>query len=140
MESWLLYRRGFDTHHVFALDEFFDVDRRRYYEEIQKARRPEEDLTSWLEYVSEGVVETLQRTQRRIRTLRARRPASKIVLSRGQERILQVLGESPNLGGGELARSLGLTRSHLSKLVRPLIKVGLIVKQGTTKAASYRLA
>jgi len=140
LESWLLYLRGFDTHHIFALDEFFDIDRERYYKEIQKVRQQGENLTSWLEYVSEGIVETLQKTQRRIQTLRSTMPASKVTLNRQQERILRILGEAPRLGGGELARSLNMTRSHLSKLLRPLIHAGLIVKEGSTKAAIYRLA
>lgn len=139
LESWLLYRRGFDTHHIFALDEFFEVDRGRYYKEIQKARDQENDLTSWVEYIGEGIVETLRKTERRIRALRAGRAASKITLNRSHERILQILGGSPKLGGGELAKSLGFTRSHLSKLLRPLVDAGLVVKEGSTKAATYRL-
>lgn len=138
-ESWLLFRRGFDTHHIFAVDEFFDVDRKRYYEEIQKARDKGDDLTRWVEYVGEGTVETLRKTQRRIQALRARKPASKITLTQPQERILQVLGQNPKMRGGELARSLRMTRSHLSKLLKPLIAAGMLVKEGSTKAASYRL-
>ncbi len=138
-ESWLLYRRGFDTHHIFAVDEFFDADRRRYYEEIQKARDHGDDLTRWIEYVGEGIVETLRKTQRRIQALRSRRPALKITLSQPQERVLQVLGENPRMGGGPLARSLGMTRSHLSKLLRPLVASGMVVKEGSTKASTYSL-
>lgn len=140
LESWILYRRGFDTHHIFALDEFFDVDRERYYKEIQKVRQQGDNLTSWLEYISEGILETLRKTQRRIQTLRAKASVSKFTLSRQQERVMRILGEVPRLGGGELARSLGMTRSYLSKLLQPLVKAGLIVKEGTTKASTYRLA
>ncbi len=140
LESWILYRRGFDTQHIFALDEFFDADRERYYNEIQKVREQGEYLTSWLEYVSEGTVEMLRKTQMRIQILRAKMPISKLTLNRQQERIMRILGETPRLGGGELARSLGMTRSHLSKLLRPLVKAGLVIKEGSTKAAAYRLA
>jgi Fic family protein len=138
-ESWLLFRRGFDTHHIFAIDEFFEADRKRYYKEIQAARDKGDDLTRWLEYIGEGIVETLRKTQRRIQALRARRPPLKITLSQPQERILQALGESPRMGGGPLARSLAMTRSHLSKLLRPLIAAGMVVKEGSTKASTYRL-
>lgn len=140
LESWLLYGRGFDTHHIFALDEFFDVDRERYYNEIQKVRQKKDDLTSWLEYIGEGIVETLQKTQRRIQIIRSKMPTIKFTLNRQQERIMRILGEVPKLGGGELTRTLGMTRSHLSKLLRPLIKAGLIAKEGSTKSAVYRLA
>ncbi len=138
-ESWILFRRGIDTHHIFAVDEFFEADRRRYHDEIQNARDRGDDLTRWLEYVGEGVVETLRKTQRRIQALRARRPFARITLSQPQERILQVLGENPGMRGGDLARSLGMTRSHLSKRLKPLLRAGMVLKVGTTKASSYRL-
>jgi len=145
LESWILYRRGFDTHHIFALDEFFDVDRERYYKEIQAVRKKEDDLTSWLEYVSEGVLKTLKKTQLRIQsfsrqdTLRAQHGKDRIVLTPKQERVLQILAQSSRLGGGELARSIRITRSHLSKILRPLLNAGLVAKEGSTKSAAYKL-
>lgn len=139
VESWILYRRGFDTHHIFALDEFFDLDRNRYYREIQKVRYERDDLTSWLEYIGEGILETLRKTQMRIQALRVKKPASKILLTQKQERILQILSQSPHIRGGNLARSLGITRSNLSKLLKPLLKYGMVVKKGSTKAAIYQL-
>ncbi len=137
--SWLLYRKDFDTHHIFALDEFFEQDRNRYYAEIQKVRDNHDDLTSWLEYSSEGILQTLKKTQLRIHALRLKKPAAKIVLLPKQERILQILSQTPSAGGGGLARALNITRSHLSKLIRPLIKTGLIVKKGSTKSSHYHL-
>lgn len=139
LESWLLFRRGFDTHHIFALDEFFDQDRPRYYYEIQRVREQGEDLTAWLEYVSEGVLETLRKTQRRIQAIRSGKPGKRLVLTQRQERILQILASTPRLGGGELARTLGIGRSRLSKVLRPLLDGGLIEKEGATRAAAYRL-
>ncbi len=139
LESWILYRRDFDTHHIFALDEFFDKDRGQYYKEIRDIREGGDNLTSWLEYVSEGILETLRKTQLRIQSIRVKKPAAKIILNLKQERILQILAEMPRVGGGELTRSLNITRSHLSKLMRPLLEAGLIAKEGSTRAASYRL-
>ena len=140
LESWILYRRGFDTHHIFALDEYFDTEREKYYREIQMVRERADDLTPWLEYVSEGVLETLRKTQMRIQSLRAKGPVAKITLNLKQERIVQILSQTPPLGGGDLARSLGVNRSHLSKLLKALLKAGLVLRAGSTKAATYRLS
>jgi Fic family protein len=137
--AWLLYKRGFDTQHIFALDEYFDLDRPRYYRQIQDVREQGDHLTSWLEYVGEGILETLRKTQQRIQLLLTKTPHEKITLIPKQERILQILVQTAELGGGELARSMDITRSHLSKLLRPLLKAGLIKKSGSTKSATYRL-
>ncbi|MCB4757315.1 MAG: Fic family protein [Elusimicrobia bacterium] len=139
LESWLLYRRGFDTHHIFALDEFFDADRERYYREIQSVRAHEDDLTSWLTYVSEGIFETLKKTQVRIQTLRRKSPAAKITLTPAQERVLQILVETPSMGGRDLAHALALTRSGFNKVIRPLLEAGFVAKEGSTKSAAYHL-
>jgi len=139
LESWLLFRRGFDTRHIFALDEFFYHDRGRYYREIEKVRRRGDNLTSWLEYVSRGILETLRKTQTRIQTLRLKKPFQEITLNPKQERILQILAQTPFVSGGKLSRALNASRSYLSKLLRPLLAAGIVVKEGSTKTASYRL-
>ncbi len=35
---WELYRRGFDTHHIFSVDEYYWEDRPRYYAELEGVR------------------------------------------------------------------------------------------------------
>ena len=82
------------------------------------------------------MLDTLNRTRDRIQSLKV---TARMTLMPKQERILQILVQSPRVGGGELARSLGITRSHLSKILRPLSAAGLIVKEGATKSAAYRL-
>ena len=47
---WELYRRGFDTHHIFTVDEYYWENRPRYYAVLEAVRRADEDLTSRLEY------------------------------------------------------------------------------------------
>jgi len=60
-----LYRRRFDSHHIFSVDEFYWEDRPRYYAALQAVRRPGDDLTSWLEYSAEGLQQTLERAWQR---------------------------------------------------------------------------
>ena len=44
LSLWELYRRGFDNHHIFSIDEFYWEDRPRYYAALenvqQQKRRP----------------------------------------------------------------------------------------------------
>jgi Fic family protein len=42
---WELYRRGFDTHHIFSVDEFYWEDRPRYYAALEAVRTGGEDLS-----------------------------------------------------------------------------------------------
>jgi Fic family protein len=57
---WELYRRGFDSHNLFSVDEYYWEDRPRYYSTLQQVRAAGEDLTSWTEYSAEGRQLTLE--------------------------------------------------------------------------------
>src|SRR6476646_10168593 len=61
LSLWELYRRGFDSHHIFSIDEFYWEDRPRYYAALEEMGQEEGDLTSWLEYSAEGLRQTMER-------------------------------------------------------------------------------
>ena len=42
---WELLRRGFDSHHIFSVDEFYWEDRPRYYAALKAVQRGGDDLT-----------------------------------------------------------------------------------------------
>ncbi len=50
---WELYRRGFDSHHVFSIDDYYWENRPRYYEALDEVRKHGDNLTGWLEYTAE---------------------------------------------------------------------------------------
>ena len=47
---WELYRRGFDTHHIFSVDEVYGEDCPAYYAALANVRKQGNDLTEWIEY------------------------------------------------------------------------------------------
>lgn len=69
---WELYRRGFDSHHIFSVDEYYWEDRPAYYAALDAVRREGGELTGWLEYCAEGLRRTLDRTWTRIQSLDVR--------------------------------------------------------------------
>lgn len=139
LASWLFCSRGFDTHHLFALDEFFEQDRGVYYDKIQQARDLDGDLTYWLEYVAQGVVETLGRTKGRIVSLQIAAKAPRIVLTKRQEDVLKLLRDHGRMKSPDIERALELTRARVNQIMRPLVASGLVAKEGRTRATTYLL-
>ncbi len=137
---WLLYTRGFDTQHLFALDEFYEADRQRYYDKIQQARDLDDDLSFWLEYSAEGVVETLKKTRDRIVSLQVTAKAPKMRLTKRQEDVLRFLRDKGRAKAPDIEAAFGLTRSRVGQIVKPLVDAGLVIREGQTRATSYRLA
>jgi Fic family protein len=137
---WLLYTRKFDTHHLFALDDYFEQDRQRYYDKIQQARDLDEDLTYWLEYVAKAVVETLVRTKERILSLKVTKKAQKVTLTKRQEDLLRFLRDKGRVKSPEIEKAFKMTRSRVNQIIKPLVEAGLVTREGQTRATTYRLA
>ena len=135
-----LYRRGFDTHHIFSVDEFYWEDRPRYYAALAAVRREGEDLTGWLEYAAEGLQLTLDRVWTRVQKLSAGASRTKLVLRPKQEQLLQLLRDHKSMTPHEIWDALGLTKQGAMKLMHPLLDAGLVQRVGTRKSGRYILA
>ncbi len=136
---WELYRRGFDSHHIFSVDEFYWEDRPRYYAALQAVRAQGGDLSGWLEYCAEGLENTLERVWQRIQQLSAAKSKTKLVLRPRQEQLLQLLRVRRSLSPREIWDGLDISRQGALDLLRPLMKAGLVKRIGTPKNGRYVL-
>ena len=137
---WELYRRGFDTHHIFSVDEFYWENRPRYYTALDAVRREGEDLTGWLEYAAEGLQLTLERVWMRVQKLSAGSTRTKLALRPKQEQLLQLLRDHKSMMPREIWDALGVTKQGAIKLMQPLLDAGLVQRVGTRKSGRYILA
>jgi cell filamentation protein, protein adenylyltransferase len=137
---WELYRRGFDTHHIFSVDEVYWEDRPRYYAALDAVRRQGEELTGWLEYTAGALHLTLERVWGRIQHLSAKAGPKKIVLRPKQEQLLRLLRDRQSLTPQEIRESVGVSRQGAMDLLNPLLAVGLVRRIGTKKSGRYILA
>jgi Fic family protein len=136
---WELYRRGFDTHHIFSVDEFYWEDRPRYYAALDSVRQEGDDLTRWLEYAAEGLQLTLERVWMRVQKFSAGSRRTKLVLRPKQEQLLQLLRDHKSMTPQEIWDALGLTKQGAIKLIRPLLDAKLVRRVGTRKSGRYIL-
>lgn len=137
---WELYRRGFDTHHIFSVDEVYWQDRPRYYGALQAVRKQGRDLTSWLEYTAEALHLTLEKVWTRIQHLSAEAGRKKIVLRPRQEQLLRLLRDRKSLTPKEIRDGIGVSKQGAMDLLNPLLAAGLVRRIGTRKSGRYILA
>lgn len=135
---WELYRRGFDTHHIFAVDEYYWEDRPAYYAALQGVREAGEDLSAWLEYCAAGLRQTLERVWLRIQTLHVG-AAEKLVLRPRQEQLLHLLRDHGGMAPAEIRAALSVSRQGAMDLLRPLLDAGVVEKVGGNKTGRYVL-
>jgi Fic family protein len=137
---WELYRRGFDTHHIFSVDEVYWENRPRYYAALDAVRKQGGDVTGWLEYTAEALHLTLERVWGRIQHLTAGASRKKIVLRPKQEHLLRLLRDRQSLTPREIREGVGVSKQGAMDLLNPLMDAGLIRRVGTRKSGRYILA
>ncbi len=135
---WELYRRGFDTHHIFSVDEYFWDDRPAYYAALAQVRESGEDLSAWLEYSAAGLRRTLEQVWGRIQSV-APDGGERLVLRPKQEHLLRLLTTHGSMAPSEIWEALGVSRQGAMDLINPLMSAGLVEKVGTKKTGRYRL-
>ncbi len=136
---WELYRRGFDTHHIFSIDEVYWENRSRYYEALDSVRKRGGDLTGWLEYTAEAIHFTLGKVWLRVQHLIAGSGPKKIVLRPRQEQLLHMLKDRQGMTPREIRESIGVSKQGAMDLLNPLLKAGLVRRVGTKKSGRYIL-
>ena len=136
--QWILYQKEFDPHHILSLDDFYAQDREKYYSKIQQARDLDYDFTYWIEYVAEGMLETLKRTYSRMDKL-SYSSQGKITITPKQEELIDLLSAYGSIGSRKLCGLLKINRARLNQLVLPLVETKIIKREGKARATRYYL-
>ena len=135
---WELYRRGFDTHHIFSIDEHYWEDRPSYYAALGQVREAGEDLSQWLEYSAKGLESTLQRVWYRVQSYQ-QQAQNKLFLTPRQEELLSLLKTQGPQSPSQLWEALNLSKQGTLNILNPLLESGLIERIGTKKSGKYTL-
>ncbi|MBU2572479.1 MAG: Fic family protein [Elusimicrobia bacterium] len=138
LATWQLYRAGFDTLHIFSLDEVLLENRSLYIKALQRVQVEGEDLGTWLEFMSEAVLETLERVQGRVTALGLGGKEA-VSLTLRQEKLLRLLRERGAMGIRDISRALRLTAPGAHYALKPLLKSGLVFTEGSYKTTRYLL-
>ncbi|MGQ0696177.1 MAG: Fic family protein [Nitrospiraceae bacterium] len=136
---WELYRRGFDTYHIFSVDEIYGEDRPAYYAALANVRKQGHDLTAWIEYCARSLRVTLERVWTRIQHLGASAAPKKVILRPRQEQLLRLLKDRRSMTPKEIRESLRVSKQGAMDLLNPLLEAGLVQRSGTQKSGRYML-
>lgn len=145
-----LFKDDYDVKRFFSLEEYYDQDISGYYKALQSASNQlvvaesERDLTSWLEYFTEGLAVEITRIKDKVKKLsvdlRLKGKQGQIVLNERQIKMVEYLdknGQINNQAWRELFPMVSddtILRDLKALMVNKIIK-----KKGSTKAAVYLL-
>ena len=144
LATLILYLRGFDTKRFFALDDYYNEERSRYYAALQTVDPETINITQWLEYFTEGVAVSMSRVKQAILDLsldrRLKEQKGQIYLDERQMAILKHLQTNPRITIGEIQKRFDISRNSANLILRPLLVNNLIKRRGKGKATYYELA
>lgn len=144
MATLSLYNDGYDIKRFFCLDEFYDQDVEGYYEHLAHTDKAG-DMTKWLEYVSDGLGEELNRIKKKIVGLSRdsvfkKKVGGQIALSPRQIKIIKFIEKNGCLQNQHFRKLFqDISDDTVLRELKPLQTKGLIKKQGRTRGARYVL-
>ena len=143
LSTLILYLKGFDTKRFFALDDYYNEERKRYYAALQTVDPKTLDITKWLEYFCEGVAVSMNKVKETILQLsldkRVKDKRGQIFLNERQIKILKYLQTNPRINSSEIQKMFSVSRETANRIIRILLEKKLIKRSGKGKATYYEL-
>lgn len=139
-----LFLDGYNVKSLFSLEEFYDRDAAQYYAGIKSVLDSGGDYTLWLNYFSQGLAveygQVKERVIRLSKEFKMKKQVGQIPISERQEKIIEYLQSFARLINNDFERLFpDISEDTVLREISDLIKKGVLVKRGKTKAARYEL-
>jgi Fic family protein len=132
----ILYQNGYDFKRLFSLSEYYDKNRRNYYDAIQSVRN-NMDITEWLEYFTDGLknqlIEVKTKGEIAIKKEVIIENAKRLNLNKRQQEILLYLLKEKRSTVEEIRQKLELVRRTVQRDLSKLADLGLIKEIAKSK-------
>lgn len=143
MASVVLFKRAFDIKRFFALDDYYDQDRRAYYTALKTVDQDRLDLTGWLEYFTEGVAVSLKAVEDKViglsQDIKFLKQRGQIALTERQMKIVERIIEKGSITNREVRQITGLSDEGVRKEINKLIELKVIAPEGKGRSLHYVL-
>lgn len=143
----ILYQRGYDFRKLFALEDYYNNDRQKYYQAINIGKNYESrktDFTFWLEYFIGGFKDESDVTKAKITALARRKVDSKlesqIYLVPEQLRIIDFMEQVGRITKKDVMDILNCPPRTAQLHLQKLKKLKMIVQTGRGPSSAYILA
>lgn len=140
LASLVLYKSGFDHRRFFALDDYYDKDKSLYYAALKTAQQNKGDITKWLEYFTDGVLDSINKvkdTITRLGFVSKTKGADQIELTPRQVKILEKIKGNGKIANRDLRSMFNISRQAILKEISKLVEVGIIKLVGKGRGAYY---
>ncbi len=148
LATLVLYARDYDFRQLFALEDYYNNERPKYYAAINMGKTYEErkaaDLTHWLEYFVRGFKNEIDDVKAQVVSLAKRKisdaAASQVFLTKGQLKIIDFLEQVGKIAVADVMDILECPKRTAQLELQKLKKLNMITQVGKGPSSAYVLA
>ena len=140
LATLILYERGYDFRHLFALEDYYNTDRQSYYKAINLGKTYDDrkkDITSWLQYFVKGFKKEIDEVKNKILRLSNGKIKSQIYLTPEQLKIIDFLDQVGKITASDVADVLSCPKRTAQLHLQKLKKIKMVKAVGQGKATKY---
>ena len=130
-----------DIKRFFALDDYYDSDRKAYYSALKSVDQKTLDLTQWLEYFTEGVKLSILKVKERVLQLSIEKGRierkGQIALNERQMKIIEFIQSNGRITSADIQKMFKISRQAAYKEIRKLLQLEIVEQQGSGKGIFY---
>lgn len=146
LATLVLYQRGYDFRRLFALEDYYNMDRPKYYEAINIGKNYKErrtDFTPWLEYFVKGFKQEIDNVKAKVKSLSLKKIdkkiQSQIYLDSNQLKILNFLDQVGRITVKDVVDILECPKRTAQAQLQRLKKLKVITQVNKGPASGYVL-
>lgn len=143
MATLVFYKRGFDVKRFFALDDYYDQDRRAYYSALKSVDQKNLNLTSWLEYFTNGVSVSIESVKKKViglsKDIKILKEKGQVALTERQMKIVEKIIEKGGITNREVRDMFGISNRAALDEITKLLKMEVIKSVGKGRSQRYEL-
>lgn len=135
LTALLFLKFGYKINKYFVLDDYYDIDREDYSDNLHSADSGE--ASTWLQYFTDGLKHSLQSSLSKVESGLSQltfdiRPTNK------EREVLELFQSRKEMNSADIAEHFQVSRQQAFNLLNGLVEKGFLEKVGSTKGSYYR--
>lgn len=135
LTTLILLRSGYKWIEYVSFEHEIENRKKEYYRALRncQAQRPDEDITEWVVFFLESLVNVQEKLQRKL----DENHVTEIALSPKEKEILQFISEQEGCKSGEIVEALQIPKPTVKRIIKALLEKNLIEKHGRAAGTNY---
>ncbi|MEA3313882.1 MAG: Fic family protein [Caldisericota bacterium] len=143
LATLILYLRGFDIKRFFVLDDYYDSDRKAYYNALKSVDQHKLDITKWLEYFTDGVYLSISQVKKKVLHLSLEKGKisqhGQVALTEKQMKIIEFMQKNGKITNKDVRKMFNLSNRGALDEINKLVVLDIIIPKGKGGGLYYVL-